>query len=197
LIDGHDVRRIKLQDLRASIGYVLQETFLFSTSIRENIAYGRPGASMREVEAAARAAAAHEFIIELPYGYDTVVGERGVGLSGGQKQRVAMARAFLKDPRILVLDDATSSVDMETERDIQDALRRLMLGRTTFIIAHRISSVMHADEIIVLERGRIVERGTHERLLGTGSIYADIHRTQFRDREGMVQEPAPAGGDDW
>ncbi|HAI21714.1 MAG TPA: multidrug ABC transporter ATP-binding protein [Clostridiales bacterium UBA8153] len=196
LIDGHDVRKVKLQDLRSSIGYVLQETFLFSASIRENIAYGRPGASMGEVEAAAKAAAAHDFIAELPYGYDTVVGERGVGLSGGQKQRVAMARAFLKDPRILVLDDATASVDMETERDIQDALRRLMLGRTTFIIAHRISSVMHADEIVLLERGRVVERGTHDRLLSTGSIYADIYRIQFRDREGMVREPAPAGGGD-
>ena len=151
---------------------------------------------MREVEAAAQAAAAHDFITELPQGYDTVVGERGVGLSGGQKQRVAIARAFLKDPRILVLDDATASVDMETERDIQAALKRLMAGRTTFIITHRIASVMHADEIVVLERGRIVERGTHAGLLETGSIYADIYRTQFRDREGMVPEPMLAKGGD-
>lgn len=194
LLDGHDIRSLRLSSLRAGAGYVLQETFLFSATLRENIAYGRPDASLDEIEAAARAASAHDFISRLPEGYDTVVGERGVGLSGGQKQRVAIARAFLKDPPVLVLDDATASVDMETEREIQAALRRLMVGRTTFIIAHRITSVMHADEIIVLEKGRIVERGTHTELLKTGRIYPEIYGIQFRDRDDVVHLGAPGGG---
>ncbi len=196
LVDGYDVRSLDLESLRAGVGYVPQETFLFSASIRENIAYARPDASLEDIEKAARAASAHNFIVELPEGYDTVVGERGVGLSGGQKQRVAIARAFLKNPKVLILDDATASVDMETERNIQEALSELMQGRTTFIIAHRISSVMHADEIIVLDKGKIVERGTHDRLLQDGSIYPEIYKNQFKDKDGLAElvarEEAPA-----
>ncbi|MBE3589621.1 MAG: ABC transporter ATP-binding protein [Firmicutes bacterium] len=182
-VDGVDVRRWDLHALRSQVGFVLSDTFLFSASIRENIAYGRPGASQAEIERAARLAQAHEFIRELPHGYDTVVGERGLGLSGGQKQRIAIARAILADPRILVLDDATSSVDMETEYLIQQALEELMEGRTTFIIAHRLSSLRRADEILVLDRGRIVERGRHEELLLRGGIYRQVYDVQFRDYE--------------
>jgi len=157
----------------------MQETFLFSTSIRENIAYGRPDASPAEVEAAARAAAAHKFIMGLPEGYDTVVGERGVGLSGGQRQRVAIARALLADPRILILDDSTSSVDLATEREIQEALQRLMQGRTTFIIAQRLSTVQRADKILVLDGGRIVQEGTHAQLVKQGGVYQQILESQI------------------
>ena len=178
-IDGCDVRDLTLASLRRHIGIVMQETFLFSTTIRENIAYGRPDASMEEVEAAARAAAAHEFIMELPQGYDTVVGERGVGLSGGQRQRVAIARALLADPRILILDDSTSSVDLETEREIQEALQRLMEGRTTFIIAQRLSTVQQADKILVLDGGMIVQEGTHAQLVRQGGVYQKILESQI------------------
>ncbi|NLA58785.1 MAG: ABC transporter ATP-binding protein [Firmicutes bacterium] len=178
-IDGYDVRDLTLASLRRQIGIVMQETFLFSTTIRENIAYGRPGASMEEVEAAARAAAAHKFITELPQGYDTVVGERGVGLSGGQRQRVAIARALLADPRILILDDSTSSVDLKTEREIQEALRRLMQGRTTFVIAQRLSTVQQADKILVLDNGRIVQEGTHAQLVQQGGVYQQILESQI------------------
>ncbi len=187
LVDGYNVKSLDLESLRAGVGYVPQETFLFSASIRENIAYARPDASLEEIEKAARAASAHDFIVDLPEGYDTIVGERGVGLSGGQKQRVAIARAFLKNPRVLVLDDATASVDMETERHIQEALSELMQGRTTFIIAHRISSIMHADEIIVLDKGKIVERGTHDQLLKHGNIYPEIYKNQFKDKDGLAE----------
>ncbi len=185
LIDGHDVRTLDLESVRRAVGYVPQETFLFSASIKENIAYARPDASLEEVQEAAKLACAHDFITELPQGYDTVVGERGVGLSGGQKQRVAIARAFLKDPKILILDDATASVDMETERIIQESLQELMAGRTTFIIAHRISSVMRAHEIIVLDEGEIKERGTHEYLLEHGTIYKEIYHNQFKDKDNL------------
>jgi ATP-binding cassette, subfamily B, multidrug efflux pump len=182
-IDGVDVREIDLKDLRSSIGMVLQETFLWSATIKENVAYGRRDASMEEIIAAAKLAQAHDFIMETPLGYDTVVGERGLGLSGGQKQRIAIARAILNNPRILILDDATASVDMETEHQIQLGLKALMEGRTTFIIAHRLSSLKHADEILVLEEGRVVERGTHETLLEGNGVYRHIYDIQFMDRE--------------
>lgn len=182
-IDGLDVRKMKLQDMRRHIGIVQQETFLWSATIRENIAYGRRSATMEEIINAAKLAQAHDFIMETPLGYDTVVGERGLGLSGGQKQRIAIARAILQDPRIMILDDATAAVDMDTEHEIQLGLKHLMSGRTTFIIAHRLSSIKHADEILVLEDGRVVERGTHESLLKANGHYKELYDIQFRDRE--------------
>jgi subfamily B ATP-binding cassette protein MsbA len=182
-LDGHDVRAIRLAELRGAIGIVPQEPALFSGSVRENIAYARPGASAPEVEAAARAAHAHEFIERLPQGYDTLVGERGVKLSGGQRQRVAIARAILKDPAVLVLDEATSNLDTESERLIEDALEKLLVGRTTLIIAHRLSTVRRADRLLVLDRGRIVEEGTHAELLARGGIYARLYQRQFREDE--------------
>ena len=178
-IDGHDVRDVTLESLRSQIGVVLQENFLFSTTIRENIAYGRPTASQAEVEAAARAAAAHDFIMQLPNGYETIVGERGVGLSGGQRQRVAIARALLADPRILILDDSTSSVDLETEREIQDALNHLMENRTTFVIAQRLSTVQQADKILVIDDGSIAQQGTHGQLVQEGGAYRQILQSQI------------------
>jgi ATP-binding cassette subfamily B multidrug efflux pump len=181
LVDGHDVRDVAVESLRANIGIVLQETNLFSGTIRENIAYGRPDASEAEIVAVARAAAAHDFISEFPLGYDTPVGERGSTLSGGQKQRIAIARALLVSPRILILDDSTSSVDLATEYQIQQALDRLMVGRTSFVIAQRISTVLNADQILVLDKGRIVARGTHEELLESSEIYADIYSSQLVD----------------
>ncbi len=183
LVDGHDVRRVDLVSLRRQIGIVLQTSLLFSDTIRENIAYGRPGADLDEVIAAAKAAQAHEFIQALPQGYETIVGERGITLSGGQRQRVAIARALLMNPRILILDDSTSSVDAETERLIQQALVRLMAGRTTFVIAHRVSTVRRADLILVLERGRIVQRGTHAELIAQDGIYRQIYDLQLRKDE--------------
>ncbi len=180
-VDGIDVREQNLQDLRRHIGVVMQETFLYSETIADNIRYGRPEASMEQVKAAARAAQAEEFILQMPLGYDTVVGERGLGLSGGQKQRVALARAILYDPSILILDDATSAVDMETEAEIQKAMGSVLRGRTTFIIAHRISSVRRADQIVVLKEGRIAERGTHRELLEQSGLYASMYRDQTRD----------------
>jgi len=181
LIDGHDVRDVAVESLRANIGIVLQETNLFSGTIRDNIAYGRPDASDAAVVAVARTAAAHDFISEFPLGYDTPVGERGSTLSGGQKQRIAIARALLVNPRILILDDSTSSVDLATEYQIQQALDRLMLGRTSFVIAQRISTVVNADQILVLDKGRVVARGTHEELLESSEIYADIYSSQLVD----------------
>ncbi len=180
LVDGHDVRDVTLESLRAQIGIVLQDTTLFSGSIRDNIAFGRPDATEAEVIAAAQAAAAHEFIVGFPQGYDTPVGERGSTLSGGQKQRLAIARALLLDPRILILDDSTSSVDLNTEYLIQQALDRLMKGRTSFVIAQRITTVMNADQILVLDQGQIVARGTHEQLLEESPIYAEIHSSQLQ-----------------
>ncbi len=179
LVDGVDVRGLDPVALRRSIGIVLQTSLLFSDSIRENIAYGRPQASMEEVVAAARAAQAHEFIMGFPNGYETLVGERGVTLSGGQRQRVAIARALLMNPRILILDDSTSSVDTQTEQALQAALRTLMQGRTTFIIAHRLATVRRADLILVMDRGRIVQRGTHASLLSEGGLYREIYDLQL------------------
>ncbi|HXG68004.1 MAG TPA: ABC transporter transmembrane domain-containing protein [Blastocatellia bacterium] len=180
LIDGHDVRGIQLRSLRQAIGLVPQETVLFSGTIRENIAYGKLDATDAEIEAAARAAHAHEFIKEFPDGYETVVGERGVKLSGGQRQRIAIARALLKDPTILILDEATSSLDSESEQLVQDALDTLMQNRTTFVIAHRLSTVRRANRIIVLDEGRIVEEGSHEELLANEGLYKQLYDLQFR-----------------
>ncbi len=179
LIDGHDLRQVTLASLRGQIGIVLQETTLFASTIRENIAFGRPGASTDEIVAAAKAAAAHGFIAEMSAGYDTLVGERGATLSGGQKQRLAIARALLMDPRILILDEATSSVDSDTELEIQRALEHLMVGRTSFVIAQRLSTVRKADLILVLDRGRIVARGTHQELVRSSGLYADIYYRQL------------------
>jgi ATP-binding cassette subfamily B multidrug efflux pump len=192
-VDGFDVRRLDLVDLRRQIGIVLQTSLLFSETIRANIAYGHPQASLDEIVSAARAAQAHDFIQELPNGYDTLVGERGITLSGGQRQRVAIARALLMDPRILILDDSTSSVDTQTERLIQQALDRLMQGRTTFVIAHRLSTVRRADLILVMEDGRIVERGTHNQLLSARGPYRQIYDLQLRDQENFRDEMAELG----
>jgi len=183
ILDGYDVRDVTLTSLRQQIGIVLQETTLFADTVRNNIAFGRPGATEDQIVAAAKAAQAHDFIMEMPDGYDTHVGERGSTLSGGQKQRVAIARALLKDPRILILDDAMSSVDTETERLIQKALERLMQGRTSFVIAQRLSTVRAAHQILVLDKGRIVAQGTHDALLRTSGLYADIYEQQLRPQE--------------
>jgi ATP-binding cassette subfamily B protein len=189
LIDGHDVRDVTIESLRDQIGIVLQETTLFSGTIRDNIAYGRSDASLHEIVAVARAAAAHEFIVDFRLGYDTPVGERGSTLSGGQKQRIAIARALLTNPRVLILDDSTSSVDVATENQIQRALDQLMHGRTSFVIAQRISTVRAADQILVLDQGRIVARGTHTELLESSEIYADIYSSQLIDDSVAAQLP--------
>lgn len=188
LIDGYDVRDVTLASLRSQIGIVLQDATLFSGTIRDNIAFGRPDATWDEVMAAARAAEAHEFIMSFPNGYDTPVGERGQTLSGGQKQRIAIARALLLNPRILILDDSTSSVDYATERRIQNALDTLMKGRTSFVIAQRISTVQNADQILVLDKGEIVARGTHAELLEESALYAEIYHSQLVDNEGRKTE---------
>jgi ATP-binding cassette subfamily B protein len=188
LVDGVDVRRMDLDALRKQIGIVLQTSLLFSDTIKGNIAYGRPDASMDEIIAAAKAAQAHEFIEGFTNGYDTLVGERGVTLSGGQRQRVAIARALLMNPRILILDDSTSSVDTQTEKLIQAALDTLMEGRTTFVIAHRLSTVRRADMILVMDQGRIVEQGTHDELLARGGLYKEIHDLQLIDHAGFAEE---------
>jgi ATP-binding cassette subfamily B protein len=192
LIDGRDVREVTIESLRAQIGIVLQDTTLFSGSVRDNIAFGRPDASMEDVIAAANAAAAHEFIMSFPEGYDTPVGERGATLSGGQKQRIAIARALLMDPRILILDDSTSSVDFITEVQIQKALDRLMQGRTSFVIAQRISTVRNADLILVLDRGRVVASGTHAALMEDSPIYAEIYNSQLVEDAQVAAAPAEA-----
>ncbi|HEX3053084.1 MAG TPA: ABC transporter ATP-binding protein [Aggregatilineaceae bacterium] len=201
-IDNLDVRDLPLKLLRSQVGYVMQNTFLFNATIHENIAFGRPDASRDEVVVAAKAARAHEFILEFPDGYDTLVGERGVTLSGGQRQRIAIARALLVDPRILILDDATASVDSKPEYEIRAALKKLMEGRTTLIVAQRLSTVMHADQIIMLEKGRIVERGTHADMMALNGRYAHLWRLQtdtetqeedirgigLRDEDGMMRD---------
>lgn len=183
VIDGYDVRDLDLPALRQQVGIVLQDTFLFSVTIHENISYGRQNATREQVIAAAKAAKAHEFIMEMPEGYDTVIGERGVSLSGGQKQRIAIARGLLMDPAILILDDATSNVDTETEFIIQQALAELMKGRTTFVIAHRLLTLKSADQILVLDKGEIVERGRHDELLRQRGIYANIYELQLKEQE--------------
>jgi len=188
LVDGYDLRQVELVSLRKQIGIVLQTSLLFSDSLRENIRYGRPEASDDEIFAAARAAQAHDFILGFPEGYDTVVGERGITLSGGQRQRVAIARALLMDPRILLLDDSLSSVDTQTEKLIQEALDKLMGGRTTFVIAHRLSTVRRADLILVMNNGRIVQRGKHAELLAQGGLYKEIHDLQLRTAEEFMTE---------
>ena len=178
-IDGHDVRDVTMESLRAQIGIVPQETMLFSATVRENIRYGRLDATEEEVRQAAKDANAHDFIMALPEGYDTKIGERGMNLSGGQRQRIAIARAILKDPRILILDEATSALDTESEKVVQAALDRLMVGRTSFVIAHRLSTVFGADQIYVVEGGHIHEHGTHEALLAAGGLYSNLYRIQF------------------
>ncbi len=182
-IDGHDIRDVTIESLRRNIGIVQQDVFLFIGTIRDNIAYGKPGASQEEIERAAKAARIHDFIVSLPAGYDEWVGERGVTLSGGQKQRVAIARTLLLDPRILIFDDSTASVDSQTEFLILQALQQLMLGRTTFVIAQRLRTVMRADEIVVLDRGRIVQRGTHAELLRQEGLYRTIFDLELKDQE--------------
>lgn len=180
-LDGKNIKHMGIRSLRSQIASVFQETFLFSSSIRNNISYGLKNVSMDDIIRAAKLAKAHDFIMEFPDGYDTVVGERGMGLSGGQKQRIAIARALLKNPKILVLDDATSAVDMETEHEIQSGFQEVMRGRTTFIIAHRISSLRHADEILVLDEGRVVQRGTHKCLIEEPGPYQDVYKIQYAD----------------
>ena len=195
-LDGTDIAKLDLESLRSQIAPVFQETFLFSASIRDNIAYGAGDVSMEEIVRAAEFAKAHEFIMELPLGYDTIVGERGMGLSGGQKQRIAIARALIRNPRILILDDATSAVDMETEHEIQAGFKEVMAGRTTFIIAHRISSLRHADEILVLDGGRVVQRGKHEELIAKPGPYLDTYNIQYADRPAAVTEAGEAARDE-
>jgi subfamily B ATP-binding cassette protein MsbA len=186
-LDGIDLRRLPLGTLREAVGLVPQEPALFSGTIRENIAYARPDATQEDIEAAARVANAHDFIVGLPDGYDTVVGERGVKLSGGQRQRIAIARAVLKDPAVLVLDEATSALDTESERLVELALERLLAGRTTLIIAHRLSTVQRADRLVVLDQGRVVEEGTHAELLRLGGIYSKLFQMQFRDEDDVAE----------
>ncbi len=181
-IDGIDVREVTLTSLRGEIGVIAQDPFLFSATVRENIAFGRPEATDEEIERAARLAQAHDFVEALPDGYDTVIGERGITLSGGQRQRVAIARALVVDPRILILDDATASVDASTEARIRDGLREAMRGRTTIIIAHRLSTIALADEVIVLQDGRVAARGTHDELVGTNSVYREIYEHGLLER---------------
>jgi ATP-binding cassette subfamily B protein len=182
LIDGYDLRAVTLDSLSAQIGMVTQETYLFHDTIRTNLLYARLDASQTELEAAAQAANIHDFIIELPNGYDTIVGERGYRLSGGEKQRLALARVILKDPRILVLDEATSHLDSESEALIQEALKRVMAGRTSIVIAHRLSTILAANLILVMDRGRIVESGNHNELMVLGGLYASLYETQFREQ---------------
>lgn len=187
IIDGKNVQDYQIESLRSNIGLVSQESFLFSSSIRSNIAYGNPEAKIEDIIVAAKRAQAHHFIMELPNGYDTMLGERGLGLSGGQKQRIAIARAICIKPSILILDDATSAVDMETEFTIQKELKEVMTNKTTFIIAHRISSIKHADEILVFEEGEIVERGTHEELIQYEGLYRRIYDIQFQDQQKVLE----------
>jgi subfamily B ATP-binding cassette protein MsbA len=179
LVDGHDLRQVQLGSLRRHVAVVLQDTFLFNTSVRENLLYGKPDAGEAEIVASAQAAYAHEFILQLPQGYDTQIGERGVKLSGGQRQRLALARAILADPRILILDEATSSVDAEAEYLIQQALDEVMKGRTSLVIAHRLSTIRSADKIVALHGGRISEVGDHYELLARGGLYSQLYQRQL------------------
>jgi ATP-binding cassette subfamily B protein len=186
LVDGVDIRRLPIEEYRRNIGLVLQEPFLFYGTVAENIAYGSPAACPAEIVRAARAARAHEFIMRLPDGYDSLVGERGQSLSGGERQRISIARALLIDPRILILDEATSSVDTETEREIQLAIENLVRGRTTIAIAHRLSTLERADRLIVVEQGQIVESGSHEELIRSRGVYSRLHRVQLETVQGLL-----------
>jgi ABC-type multidrug transport system fused ATPase/permease subunit len=192
LLDGANVAEVEMASLRQSVALVTDDPFLFSASVHENIAYARPGADREDVEAAARRAQAHDFIAGLPEGYDTLIGERGLTLSGGQRQRLAIARALLADPRVLILDDATSSVDASTEREIKAALREVMAGRTTFVIAHRLSTISLADEVVVLEHGRIVARGDHDSLIERSDLYREIVEKGLPDQVFLTEKPAEA-----
>jgi ATP-binding cassette, subfamily B, bacterial MsbA len=187
IIDGHDIRDVTLNSLRSQIGVVTQETVLFNDTLRNNIAYGQPAVSQASVEAAARAALAHDFIMELPAGYETVIGEKGVRLSGGERQRIAIARALLKNAPILILDEATSALDSESESLVQSALQNLMTGRTVVVIAHRLSTVRRADRIVVIENGAIADIGTHEELMQKLGTYRRLYDLQFID----VEQPRP------
>ncbi|MBW7886279.1 MAG: ATP-binding cassette domain-containing protein, partial [Caldilineaceae bacterium] len=191
LLDGHDLRELKLATLADEIGMVTQETYLFHDTIRANLLYAKPRATQEELEAACAAANIHDMIASLPDGYDTVVGERGYRLSGGEKQRLAIARVILKNPRILVLDEATSHLDSQSEALIQEALEPLLQGRTSLVIAHRLSTVLAADRILVLNQGKIVEEGTHTELLARRGLYAELYETQFMRQQAM--DVAPAG----
>ena len=182
-IDGNNIAEVKVASLREQVGIVPQETVLFNGSLYDNILYGRLEATREEVEAAAKAANAHNFIMEFPNGYETMLGDRGLNLSGGQRQRIAIARAILKNPRVLVLDEATSALDTESERIVQEALDRLMVGRTSFVIAHRLSTIKNADKILVLQRGRIVETGTHDELMANNKLYSHLYNIQYREKE--------------
>ena len=182
-IDGYSIKDITLDSLRGQVGIVPQETMLFNGSVYDNILYGRLDATEEEVYAAAKAANADEFIRQLPQGYATMLGDRGVNISGGQRQRIAIARAILKNPRILILDEATSALDTESERVVQEALDRLMIGRTSFVIAHRLSTIKNADKILVLEHGALVETGTHDELLAQNGLYAHLYQIQYRNKE--------------
>lgn len=193
LVDDIDVRNLDLQTLRGNIGIAMQDVFLFSDTIEENIAYGNPDCTFEQVQAAAKIANADEFIREMPEGYDTIIGERGVGLSGGQKQRISLARAILKDPSIIILDDTTSAIDMETESMIQNELKKISDERTVFIIAHRISSIIHADQILVLDNGRLVERGTHEQLLAKKGYYSTVFHHQYGEFDRFKKVRAEKG----
>jgi subfamily B ATP-binding cassette protein MsbA len=177
--DGVDTREFTLESLRSLMGIVTQETILFNDSVYNNISYGSPQADKDAVERAARAANAHDFILEFPHGYDTVVGDRGAQLSGGQRQRLAIARAILRDPQILIFDEATSALDSESEALVQEAMDRLLEGRTTFVIAHRLSTIRHADKILVLDRGRLTEHGTHSELMTREGVYRRLYQLQF------------------
>ena len=188
LLDGADVREVSLRSLRSAVAVVSDDPFLFSASVAENIAYARPDASIEEIEAAARRAQAHDFVSRLPQGYETQIGERGLTVSGGQRQRIAIARALLANPRVLVLDDATSSVDASTEQSIKLALAEAMAGRTTFVIAHRLSTIALADEIVVLDRGRIVAQGDHEELLDESELYREIVEKGLPESVFMTKE---------
>jgi ATP-binding cassette subfamily B protein len=181
-LDGHDIRDLKMRDLRQAIGFVSQDVFLFHGTVRENITYGSFDATMDAIIEAAKIAEAHDFIMELPDGYDTIVGERGQKLSGGQRQRISIARAVLKDPPVLILDEATSAVDNETEAAIQRSMERITVGRTTIVIAHRLSTVRNADQIFVLDRGQLSEQGRHEELVAADGIYAALWRVQTGER---------------
>jgi ATP-binding cassette subfamily B protein/subfamily B ATP-binding cassette protein MsbA len=192
LIDGHDVRDVQVSSLRDQVAVVLQEPFLFPTSLADNIAFGRPDATRAQIEIAARTANAHDFIAALPDGYDTVIGERGATLSGGERQRISIARAMLKDAPILILDEPTSALDSETEHAIVEALERLMRGRTTFIVAHRLSTIRNATKIVVLEHGQVVEQGSHAQLMGNGRRYTELHRLQFSRPTTSEQQEAMA-----